>query len=109
MRDKIVVLVTCESIREARRIGRALVEQRLVACANILEAPVQSIYHWKGKVESAKEILVVLKTIRNRFAAVEREVRRLHSYDVPEIIALPIATGSAQFLRWMHESIGAAK
>jgi periplasmic divalent cation tolerance protein len=109
MRDTIVVLVTCESIREARRIGRALLEQRLVACANILEAPVHSIYRWKGRVESAKEILVVFKTIRKRFAAVEREVRRLHSYDVPEIIALPIVTGSAQYLRWIYESVGGAK
>jgi periplasmic divalent cation tolerance protein len=109
MRDTIVVLVTCESIREARKIGRALLEQRLVACANILEAPVHSIYRWKGRVRSAKEILVVFKTIRKRFAAVEREVRRLHSYDVPEIIALPIVTGSAQYLRWMYESVGGAK
>lgn len=109
MTDKIVVLVTCGSIREARRIGHALVEQRLVACANILEAPVRSIYRWKGKVESAREILVVLKTFRKRFTAVEREVRRLHSYDVPEIIALPILAGSDGYLRWISESVGAPK
>ncbi len=109
MTDKIVVLVMCGSIREARRIGRALVDQRLVACANILEVPVRSIYRWKGKVESAREILAVLKTSRKRFTAVEREVRRLHSYDVPEIIALPILGGSEGYLRWISESVVALK
>ena len=109
MTDKIVVLVMCGSIREARRIGRALVDQRLVACANILEVPVRSIYRWKGKVESAREILAVLKTSRKRFTAVEREVRRLHSYDVPEIIALPILGGSEGYLRWISESVVASK
>jgi periplasmic divalent cation tolerance protein len=109
MTDKIVVLVTCGSIREARRIGRALVDQRLVACANILEVPVRSIYRWEGKVESAREILAVLKTSRKRFTAVEREVRRLHSYDVPEIIALPILGGSEGYLRWISESVVASK
>ena len=78
MTDKIVVLVTCGSAREARRIGRALVEQRLVACANVIQVPVQSIYRWKGKIESARECLVVLKTSRKCFTAVQRTIRRLH-------------------------------
>ena len=107
MTDKIVVLVTCGSAKEARRIGRALVEQKLVACANIFQAPVQSIYSWKGKVESARECLIVLKTSRKCFTAVQRAVRRLHSYKVPEIIALPIAAGSSDYLSWISESVRA--
>jgi periplasmic divalent cation tolerance protein len=102
--DKIVVLVTCGSAKEARRIARALVEKRLAACGNILEAPVRSIYRWKGKVETAKEYLLFIKTSRRRFKALQDEVKRLHSYDVPEIIALPIASGSPEYLKWISES-----
>jgi len=109
MTDKIVVLVTCGSAKEARKIGRAVVKGRLAACANILEVPVWSIYRWKGSVESAKEFLIVLKTSRVRFAALESKVRQLHSYDVPEIIALPIAAGSRDYLKWVSESIGPAR
>ena len=105
MTDKIAVLVTCGSTAEARKIGRALVETKLAACANILEAPVRSIYRWNGRVESAKEFLIILKSSRKRFAAIEREVRRLHSYDVPEIIALPIARGSQGYLKWISQSV----
>ena len=105
MTDKIVVLVTCGSSAEARKIARALVETKLAACANILEAPVRSIYRWNGRVESAKEFLIILKSSRKRFAAIEREVRRLHSYDVPEIIALPIARGSQGYLKWISQSV----
>lgn len=105
MTDKIVVLVTCGSAKEARKIGRALVDAKLAACANVLEAPVHSIYRWKNKVESAREFLILLKTSRKCFAAVERAIRRLHSYDVPEIIALPIAKASRDYLKWISESI----
>jgi periplasmic divalent cation tolerance protein len=105
MTDKIVVLVTCGSSAEARKIARALVETKLAACANILEAPVRSIYRWNGRVESAKEFLIILKSSRKRFAAIEREVRRLHSYDVPEIIALPIARGSQGYFKWISQSL----
>lgn len=69
MTDKIVVLVTCESVKQARTIARALVEQRLAACGNVVEAPVRSIYRWKGKVESAREFLLILKSSRRRFRA----------------------------------------
>lgn len=109
MTDKIVVLITCGSTKEARKIGRALVEGRHAACANILQSPVQSIYRWKGKIESAREFLVLLKTSRSRFSALEREVRRLHSYDVPEIIALPIQEGSRSYLKWILESVAASR
>lgn len=109
MTDKIVVLVTCGSAKEAQRIGRALVESRYAACANVVQAPVQSIYRWKGRVESAKEFLIILKTSRKRFPALEREVRRLHGYDVPEIIALPIERGSRAYLKWVSESVAPAQ
>lgn len=105
MTDKIVVLVTCGSAREARRIAQKLVEQRLAACANILQIPVRSIYRWNGKVESAKEFLLIVKSSRKRFAALENEIKRFHSYDVPEIIALPIERGSDNYLKWLGESV----
>jgi len=109
MTDKIVVLVTCGSAREARRIALALVEGRLAACVNVVQAPVQSVYRWKGRVESAKECLLLIKTTRRRFAALEREIRRLHSYEVPEIIALPIEQGSRSYLAWLSESVSRSK
>lgn len=104
MTDKIVVLVTCASAAEAKKIARALVERRLAACGNILEAPVRSIYRWKGKVETARETLLILKTTRGRFAALQRAVKELHRYDVPEIIALSISAGSAEYLKWIGET-----
>lgn len=105
MTDKIVVLVTCGSAKEARKIARAVVEQRIAACANIATSPVQSVYRWKGRVESAKEFLLIIKTTQARFAKLQAEVKRLHSYDVPEIIALPIARGAATYLTWMSDSV----
>jgi periplasmic divalent cation tolerance protein len=105
MTNKIVVLVTCGSAKEARKIARALVEQRIAACANIVASPVQSIYQWKGKVESAKEFVLIIKTTKVRFAKLEAAVKRLHSYDVPEIIAVPIAHGAANYLTWISESV----
>ncbi len=108
MTDKIIVGVTCGSQKEARRIARALVDARLAACVNVMQAAVESIYRWKGKVETAREYLLVIKSSRKRFAALEREVRRLHSYDVPEIIALPIELGSRPYLAWIEGSVGPA-
>jgi periplasmic divalent cation tolerance protein len=105
MTDKIIVLVTCGSRREALKIGRALVEAKLAACANVLEAPVRSLYRWKGKTETAREFLMIVKASGRRFAAIERAVRNMHSYDVPEIIAMPIAKGSSKYLAWIAESV----
>jgi len=105
MTDKIVVLVTCGSLKEGRRIARALVEARLAACVNLLRTPVESIYRWKGNVDAAKEFLLIVKTSRARFAALETAVKRVHSYDVPEIIALPIEKGSRDYLAWLAESV----
>jgi len=107
--DKIVVLVTCRSSAEARKIARALVEKRLAACVNIFRVPVESIYRWNGKVEKAIEVLLIIKSSRRRFPALEREIKRLHSYDVPEIIELPIAEGSRAYLAWISDSVRAAR
>ena len=109
MTNKIVVLVTCGSIKEAQQIGRALVDRKLAACANILHAPVHSIYRWKGKVDVAKEIHLILKSSRSRFAAIDRAIRNMHSYDVPEIIAIPIAAGSRSYLDWISKSVSAGQ
>jgi periplasmic divalent cation tolerance protein len=103
--DKIVVLVTCGSRKEARNIARALVGQRLAACVSEIGVPVASTYRWKGRVESAKEFLLLIKTSKRRFAALRDAVRELHSYDVPEIIALPIRAGARDYLDWIAESV----
>ena len=99
-----IVLVTCGSIGEARRIGRGVVEKKLAACANIL-AGVESIYRWKGKVESAREALVAIKTTTSRLRELEREVKRLHSYELPEFIVLQISAGSLGYLEWIGKSV----
>ncbi|HXZ18963.1 MAG TPA: divalent-cation tolerance protein CutA [Candidatus Acidoferrales bacterium] len=105
MTDKRVVLITCSSEEEASRIARALVVERLAACVNILESPVRSIYRWKGRVETAMEHLLIVKTRRARIHALEAAVKRLHSYDTPEMIALPVAEGSRRYLAWLDESV----
>ncbi len=105
MTDKILVMVTCGSRKEARKIARALVGQRLAACISEIGVPVASKYRWKGKVESAQEFLLLIKTTKKRFTAVRDAVRKLHSYEVPEIIALPIAAGSRAYLNWIAQSV----
>jgi len=103
--DQCLVLVTCANTIEARRIGRAVVEARLAACVNILPGTVTSIYRWKGKVETARERLLLVKTSPKRLAKLQAAVERLHSYDVPEFIALPINAGSRAYLAWLDENL----
>lgn len=103
--DYLVVLVTCKNRREGQRIARALVEQRLAACVNVLQAPVRSVYRWKSRVESAAEVLLIFKTSRRRFPELEAAVRRLHSYEVPECIALPVVAGSRAYLAWLEDCL----
>ena len=98
-----IVLVTCASIAEARRIGRSAVKKRLAACANIFPG-VESIYRWKGKVERAREVLVVMKTTVARLPALEKEVNRMHGYELPEFIVLPVVAGSREYLKWVEEN-----
>jgi periplasmic divalent cation tolerance protein len=105
MTDRLVVLVTCGSAKEAERIARALVEARLAACGSVLQSPVRSIYRWKEKIEAAREFLLLIKTSRNKFSKLQAAIQRLHSYEVPEILALPIAMGSPSYLAWIAESL----
>lgn len=100
-----VVLVTCGTLREARGIARMVMSKRLAACVNIAVSPVESFYTWKGKLEKAREYLLVMKTTAKRLAELEREVSRLHSYDVPEFIALKVTEGSASYLIWVSSSV----
>lgn len=109
MTDKRVVLVTCSSAAEARKIGRTLVEMKLAACANIVSAPVQSIYRWMGKVEDAREMLLILKTTRRNFGRLQEVVLKLHRYDVPEIMALPVIEGFEAYLQWIGDCTSAVK
>jgi periplasmic divalent cation tolerance protein len=109
MTDKIVVFVTCGSAAEARRIGRTLVERKAAACVSIFQSPVQSIYRWKGTVKTAEEHVVMIKTSRKQFTVLQKTVQSLHSYDVPEIIALPIVKGSREYLAWVSESARSLK
>ncbi|MGH7897442.1 MAG: divalent-cation tolerance protein CutA [Candidatus Binatia bacterium] len=102
----IVVLVTAGSVEVAERIAHALVEERLAACVNVIPG-VRSIYHWQGKISEDQEWLLVVKTRRARFEAVAERVRSLHSYEVPEVIALEVSDGSKPYLDWLlRESRG---
>jgi periplasmic divalent cation tolerance protein len=103
--DKLVVLVTCASTSEAQRIAHAVVEARVAACVNILPGAVLSIYRWKGKVESGRERLLLIKTSRKRINKLRAKIEQLHSYDVPEFIALPIFAGSPKYLHWIDDSL----
>lgn len=100
-----VVLVTCETLTEGRHIARSIVSMRLAACVNVILSPADSYYTWKGKLERAREYLLVIKTTAKRLRELEREVQRLHSYDVPEFIALPIAAGSSKYISWLQASV----
>lgn len=104
IKDAVVVLVTCSSVKEADKISEILLGKKLAACVNILPG-VRSKFRWKGKIEKAKEIMLMAKTRRASFAAIEKEVKRIHSYEVPEIIALPIVVGSKRYLDWIRDSM----
>ena len=99
----IVVLVTAKDRKEADKISRGLLEAKLVACANILNG-VRSLFRWQGKVDSSSEVLMVLKTKKVLFKKIVAKVRSLHSYQTPEIIALPIVVGSEDYLDWINSS-----
>jgi periplasmic divalent cation tolerance protein len=98
----IIVFVTCKSKPEAEKIARALLKEKLIACANLI-APVHSLFHWQGKIEEAEECLMVLKSRCDLFDALAQRLRGLHSYEVPEILAVPVVAGSEAYLGWMGE------
>ena len=103
MPDHMVVFVTCGSEDEALKIARALVEEKLAACANMI-SPLRSIYRWEGKICDEKEWLLLIKTRQSRFEDLAKRVKALHSYSLPEIIALPITEGSPAYLNWISEN-----
>ena len=96
----IVVLVTTPSREEAENVAQKLLEKRLIACANIV-GPISSHFHWGGKLERAEEFLILMKSRVDLFEALSLQVKSLHSYKVPEIIALPVAAGSKNYLDWL--------
>lgn len=106
MADKfVIILVTCASKAEARKIRDVLLKKRLAACGNIIDG-VDSKFWWQGKIDSAREVLLILKTSIANFKRIEKEIKRIHSYEVPEIIALPIVAGSEEYLSWINDSAG---
>jgi len=103
MSDAIVVLVTCGSEEEGAKIAKALVDERLAACVNLI-SPIRSIYRWEGKTWDDAECLLIIKTQRARFEELENRVKSLRSYSVPEIITLSIVEGSSSYLHWLEET-----
>ena len=104
MTDMLVVLTTCASAEEAERLARSLVESRLAACVAI-GAGTRSFYHWQGKLEVSDEWSLTIKTRRDLFDRLSAELRRLHSYTTPELLALPVVTGGADYLDWMEKEL----
>lgn len=100
MKAYIQISTTTETKKEAQKIARYLVEQKLAACVQI-SGPIESTYRWKGKVETAAEWLCLIKTRENLFKKVETSIKKLHSYETPEIIAVPIIKGSREYLTWL--------
>jgi periplasmic divalent cation tolerance protein len=101
--DAIVVFMTAANGEEASRLAEMLVGAHLAACVQIL-TEIESVYRWQGKIERSSEVLLLVKTTRDKFDELEREVRALHSYDTPEIVAVPIVAGSAPYLEWLVKS-----
>jgi periplasmic divalent cation tolerance protein len=102
--DKIVVFSTCETAEEARNLARALVETGLAACVNIVPQ-LTSVYRWKGAVEEASEFLLIVKTRQTLLDEVRNTIERLHSYELPEVIAFEVAGGSTRYLEWLSAGL----
>ena len=100
MTDKIVVFTTCGSEEEARKLASILIEKHLAACVNIT-SPVTSVYRWKGAIEQAQEFLLIIKTRRERFDDVRVLLEAAHSYELPEVLAIPVVEGSPTYLAWL--------
>ena len=100
-----VVLITCSTLEESRKIARAMVEKQLAACVNVVTHAVESFYMWEGKLENGSEYLLVMKTSDERVEELKKAVLDMHSYDTPEFVVLPIVAGSDEYLKWVGESI----
>jgi len=99
-----IVLTTAGSVEEARRLGRTLVEEHLAACATLVPA-VESIYRWQGAIETSIEILLLLKTTADQIAVLQTRLLELHSYETPEVLVLPVESGSSAYLDWLTASV----
>ena len=104
MTDTLLILTTAGSDSEAKRIATELVERKLAACVNVVPR-IQSIYRWQDKVETAEEFLLIIKTVKARLEAVQSAIRELHSYELPECIAIEIEGGSVEYLNWIADSV----
>jgi periplasmic divalent cation tolerance protein len=105
MTNAMVVLCTCGNHQHALQMGGALIQERLAACVNIMPG-IQSIYRWKGEVEQCDEVLMLIKTTGQRFEALRDRVKELHPYETPEIVALHVADGLGDYLKWIGEEVG---
>jgi len=106
MTEFVIVYVTAGSAEEADRLAQSLVSEKLAACVNRVKG-VRSVYRWQGEVEQSDEELLIIKSRKNLLPALQKRVRELHSYSVPEIIAIPILAGSPEYLKWLHEEVAA--
>lgn len=106
MTNAIIVLTTTGSRAEAESLAAALVERQLAACVQIV-GPIQSVYRWQGAIEQSEEFLCLVKSQQSHYAALEAAIRNLHSYEVPEILALPVTSGSTDYLAWLSTSLQA--
>ncbi len=102
--DNLLVLCTCPDGNIAQSLAKTLVERKLAACVSIVNA-IQSVYCWQGKIHQDTEVLLLIKTTTNGWAALEQALLELHPYDVPEIIAMPIVAGSKDYLSWVGENV----
>ena len=107
MTNAIVVLCACPNQEEAVSLARRLVEHKLAACATILPAA-RSYYRWQGAIECSEECLLLIKSSRDRFEDLRRQIESIHSYQVPEVLALPVIAGSPNYLEWLASSLGDA-
>ena len=105
MTDKIIVFVTCESKEQAESIAQTVVTEKLAACVNVLPG-VRSCYVWERKLTWSDEILLLVKTTRGRFDQLQDRIKELHSYDVPEILGVPIEDAFEKYIAWIDQSVG---
>jgi len=104
MTDKIVVFSACSTLEEARRIARKLIEERLAACVNVT-AGIRSFYRWKGAIEEADEFLLIIKSSRDLFDRLRLELEKAHTYETPEVVAVPIVDGAPNYLNWLDSEL----
>jgi periplasmic divalent cation tolerance protein len=104
MTDALIVFCTCSSREEALKLANAIVTEGAAACVNIVP-PIESVYRWQGKIETAQEVLLLIKTTRKEFAALRDLIVKLHSYDTPEVMAVPVTDGLAKYLTWLGATI----